>query len=246
MAILDLNTIFGFWPRARLELSVDVLLEAMQARQVTRSVAFSAKALFYDAGEGNDDTATVCASRPELIPAAVIDPRCYPQCLDEARKRREQGFRVFRFFPDLHEYPVDFSPLEAVLPELSGCLAVFSTGRPGAATALARRTSEGVTLSLDPCGAETLGEALAAMSAAPALYLETTSLLAAGALEAAVGTAGADRLLFGSGAPLRALSSALMTVQLADLSDADRTALLGDNLARLLGQAVGSGSGGVE
>jgi uncharacterized protein len=79
------------------------------------------------------------------------------------------------------------------------------------------------------------------MSAAPGLHLETTSLLAAGALEAAVRAAGATRLLFGSGAPLRALSSALMTVQLADLSDADRAAILGDNLARLLGEAAPAG-----
>src|SRR2546428_11001102 len=115
MAILDLNTLFGFWPRGRVELSVEVLVGVMRARQVARSVAFSTKALFYDAAEGNDDTATVCAARPELIPAAVIDPRRYPQCVEEVRKRRQQGFRVFRFFPDVHDYPLDYAPLEAPL-----------------------------------------------------------------------------------------------------------------------------------
>ena len=40
-----------------------------------RSVTFSAKALFYDAGEGNEDTATVCAGRPELISARSSDSR---------------------------------------------------------------------------------------------------------------------------------------------------------------------------
>src|SRR3712207_3661943 len=75
MPILDLNTLFGFWPRDKVDLSVDVLVGAMRARGVVRSAAYSAKALFYDAGEGNDDTATVCGARPELIPSAVIDPR---------------------------------------------------------------------------------------------------------------------------------------------------------------------------
>jgi predicted TIM-barrel fold metal-dependent hydrolase len=235
MPILDINTLFGFWPRDKVDLSVDVLMGAMRAQQVARSVAYSAKAFFYDVGEGNDDTAAVCASRPELIPAAVIDPRQYPRCLDEVRKRRDQGFRFFRFFPDAHGYPIDFAPLDALLPEIAGGLALFATGRPGAATALARRAAEpGRTVVLDTRGVDTLGEALAAMQSAPNLYLATTALLAAGALDTAARAAGADRLLFGSGSPLLSLSSALMTTQFTELSDTDRAAVLGGNLERLL------------
>jgi hypothetical protein len=235
MPIVDINTLFGFWPRDKVDLSVDVLMGAMRARQVARSVAYSAKALFYDVGEGNDDTATVCANRPELIPAAVIDPRQYPRCLDEVRRRRDQGFRFFRFFPDAHGYPLDFAPLAALLPEMAGGVALFSTGRPGAATELARRaTGLNQPVVLDPCGTDTLGEALAAMQSAPTLFLETTALLAAGALDTAAQSAGASRLLFGSGSPLLSLSSALMTHQFAALSDADRAAVLGGNLEGLL------------
>jgi predicted TIM-barrel fold metal-dependent hydrolase len=235
MPILDLNTLFGFWPRDKVDLSVDVLVAAMRARQVARSVTYSAKALFYEATEGNDDTATVCASRPELIPAAVIDPRAYPRCVDEVRKRRAQGFRIFRFFPDFHDYPLDFAPLDVLLPETAGGLALFATGRPGAATSLARRVAaSNQAVILDPRGADILGEALAAMKAAPTLLLETTSLGAAGALEAAAGAVGAQRILFGSGSPLFSLSSALMTARFAELSDADRAAILGGNLEGLL------------
>jgi predicted TIM-barrel fold metal-dependent hydrolase len=237
MPILDTNTVFGFWPRDKVDLSVDVLMAAMQARQVARSVTFSAKALFYDAPEGNEDTATVCAARPELIPAAVIDPRSYPRCLDELRKRRDQGFRFFRFFPDAHGYPLEFAPLDTLLPELTGGTAFFSTGQPGAATALARLAARlELPMVLDPCGTDTLGEALAAMTASPTLCLETTTLHAAGALESAVRAVGADRLLFGSGSPRLSLGSALMTVQFAELSDTDRAAILGGNLERLLGE----------
>jgi predicted TIM-barrel fold metal-dependent hydrolase len=235
MAILDINTLFGFWPRDKVDLSVDILIGAMRARQVARSVAYSAKALFYDTGEGNDDTATVCAGRPELVPAAVIDPRQYPQCLDEVRKRRDQGFRFFRFFPDTHGYPLDFAPLDALLPELSGAVALFSAGQPGAATALARRASSlNQPLVLDPCRNDTLGEALAAMQSAPTLLLETTALLAAGALDTAVQAVTVSRLLFGSGSPRLSLSSALMSLQFAVLSDTERAAVLGGNLERLL------------
>lgn len=235
MPILDINTLFGFWPRNKVDLSVDVLVGAMQARQVARSVAYSAKALLYDVGEGNDDTATVCGNRPELIPAAVIDPRQYPRCREEVRKRRGQGFRFFRFFPDAHGYPLDFAPLDALLPEMDGAVALFATARPGAATALARCSlPDGLALVLDPCGTETLGEALAVMQSTPRLYLETTALQAAGALDAVAQSGDAGRLLFGSGSPLYSLSSALMTLQFAGLSDADRAAVLGGNLEALL------------
>jgi Amidohydrolase len=235
MPIVDINTLFGFWPRDKVDLSVDVLVGAMRSRQVARSAAYSAKALLYDAGEGNDDTATVCAGHSELIPAAVIDPRQFPRCLDEVRKRRDQGFRLFRFFPDRHGYPLDFAPLDALLPEMAGGVALFATARPGAATELARRVAtEGLSLVLDPCGTDTLGEALAAMQTAPTLYLETTALLAAGALDTAAQCVNASRLLFGSGSPLLSLSSALMTLQFAGFTDADRAAVLGGNLEGLL------------
>src|SRR5436309_1840613 len=110
----------------------------MKTRSVARSLAYSAKALFYDAGEGNDDTVSVCAQRPELVPVAVLDPRAYPACLEEARKRLSQGIRVFRLFPDRHGYPVDFAPAAELLEELAGQVVIVSTGRMGVPTALAR------------------------------------------------------------------------------------------------------------
>ena len=45
---------------------------------------------------------------------------------------------------------------------------------------------------------------------------------------------GAERVLFGSGAPLTALGSAIMSVQYAELSEADRAAILEGNVARIL------------
>jgi predicted TIM-barrel fold metal-dependent hydrolase len=66
------------------------------------------------------------------------------------------------------------------------------------------------------------------------MELTTRGTEAAGALEAAVAAVGAARLVFGSGSPHYSLGSALMSVQFAAISDADRTAILGDNIANLL------------
>jgi predicted TIM-barrel fold metal-dependent hydrolase len=237
LPIIDCNTLFGFWPREKVDLSVDTLMAAMKARGVARSVTFSAKAMLYDTGEGNDDTVAVCASRPELLPAVVLDPRQYPACLEEVRRRLGQGARVFRFYPDQHGYPGDFAPVAELLPLLGNSVVMVSAVRPGMATALARWSAEfGGPLVLAELGAEVLGEALAVMRGAERLYLETSGpgLEGAGTLELAVRTVGAERILFGSGAPLIGLGSALQSLEYAEISDPDRAAILGGNMERLL------------
>ena len=77
-------------------------------------------------------------------------------------------------------------------------------------------------------------ELKAALRRCSCLEMTTRGTEAAGALEAAVAAAGAARLVFASGSPLYSLGSALMSVQFAALSDADRAAILGENMARLL------------
>lgn len=235
MPFIDAHAVFGFWPLEKVDLSVDALQAAMRARSVTQSLAYSAKALFYDAGEGNDDTVSVCGQRPELLPVAVLDPRSYPACLEEARKRLAQGVQAFRLFPDRHGYPVDFAPAAELLEELAGQLVIVSTAQMGAPTALARLVGNtGCRTVLELESPALLGEALAALRRCACLELATRGTEAAGALEAAVAAAGAARLVFASGSPLLSLGSALMSVQFASLSDADRASILGDNLARLL------------
>lgn len=237
MPIIDCNTLFGFWPREKVDLSVDTLVATMKARGVARSVTFSAKAMLYDTGEGNDDTLAVCASRAELLPAAVLDPRQYPACLEEARRRLGQGVRVFRFYPDHHAYPSDFAPAAELLSLLGNAVVMVSAVRPGTATGLARWIAHfGGPLVLAEPGAEVLGEALAVMRGADRVYLETSGpgLEGAGTLELAVRTVGAQRILFGSGAPLIGLGSALQALQYAEIDDADRAAILGGNMERLL------------
>src|SRR5204863_10173598 len=146
----------------------------MRARSVARSLAYSAKALFYDTGEGNDDTIAVCAQRQELLPVAVLDPRAYPACLEEAHRRLAQGVRVFRLFPDHHGYPIDFAPAAELLEELAGQVVIVATGRMGSPTALARLLgNSGGRAILELESADLLGEALAAVRRCSCLELTT-------------------------------------------------------------------------
>ena len=55
------------------------------------------------------------------------------------------------------------------------------------------------------------------------------------AVEAAAQQLGAERVVFGSTAPLLSMGSAVMSVQYAELSEPDRTAIFEGNIQRLLG-----------
>jgi predicted TIM-barrel fold metal-dependent hydrolase len=72
------------------------------------------------------------------------------------------------------------------------------------------------------------------MRANPRLHIETSDLLAYGAVRAAVEAAGADRVLFGTGAPVRPVRSAIAVARQSGLSDGDLAQVLFGNARRAL------------
>ena len=84
-----------------------------------------------------------------------------------------------------------------------------------------------------------LGEAIAIMKSDPKFYLETTALLAPGAIEWVRDQvpSGIERLVFASYSPLRYLTTPLHPIVYAPLSDEEKGLILGGNLKRLLTKA---------
>lgn len=77
-------------------------------------------------------------------------------------------------------------------------------------------------------------EGILALAPYENVYLDTSGMLAdAGMLEFAVATVGAERILFGSDAPLRQFAPALARIDAAALNDAQRKAIRGENFKRL-------------
>jgi len=108
--------------------------------------------------------------------------------------------------------------------------------RFGEASAVGRATAGlGVPVVLVGTHYRNVVDALAAARRYPHLYLETSSMAHLGAIDTAVLAIGADRILLGTGAPLRAIQSSLNAIALAHISDEDRLAILAGNAARLLG-----------
>ena len=80
-----------------------------------------------------------------------------------------------------------------------------------------------------PLDHRTLAEAVALMRAYDSIHLETSTLLATGALKQVIDWVGAERVLYGSGAPARPMAAAFGAVRYADLSDEHRALVLGGN-----------------
>lgn len=238
MPIIDCNTLLGSWPQAEVDLSLEALATGMQARQVSRSLVTHTSAVFYDSAQGNSQVIELCAQHEPLTPVAVINPLRYPDCLDEVNRCLEAGIKVFRLCPREHHYPFHghVGPLREVLRRLeqAALLLVDLAGMPAPVIGAEIEDLLPVPTAVTVKGSE-LGTAIQTARNGVHLWVETSQLDAGGAVEAAVRHISAERVVFGSGSPLRSLGSAVMSVQYADLSDADRNAIFEGNLQRVLG-----------
>jgi hypothetical protein len=235
--ITDSHTLLGVWPRAEIDLSIEALAAGMQARNITRSLVTHTTAIFYHMSMGNQAAIQLASQHAPLTAVAVLNPLDYPACLEEAERRLEQGVQVFRLCPREHAYPLSgqVGPLRELLRRLEGARLILAdvAGLPAPVVAadLVDLLPVPTALTVDGAG---LGTVLHAAKQGPNLWIETSALTAGGALEAAVRNIGAERVIFGSGSPLRALGTAVMSVQYADLSEGDRAAIFEGNAARVL------------
>ena len=78
-------------------------------------------------------------------------------------------------------------------------------------------------------------ENLAAAKRFEHLHLETSRMAHLDAVTVAVRELGAERVLYGTGAPIRAMQSALNAILQAQISDDEKRLVLGGNAQRLFG-----------
>jgi len=238
--IVDACTLFGPWPQHAAELAVESLLQVMSQNGIARSLVTATTGIFHDYRQGNAETIQAARnSGQKLYPVATLDPRAYPECLQEAETRAGEGFRLFRFFPDRQGWPLRFAPFRETLQKCDalGVPVSVTVAQPGDCTELADAVAfTQAPLLLAGVTPATLGEALAVLRSDTKFYMETTHLLAPGTLEMVRDSVpqGEERLVFASYSPLRYLSAALGPVLASTLSDEHKALVLSGNLGRLL------------
>ena len=105
MRIIDSNTLFGFWPKRKVDSSFENLVSLLTKANVERAFTCSMRGVFYDHVEGNDETLKRCrGSGGRLVPVATINPQRYFGVTEEVDRLMGLGFRLIRFFPGSQEW----------------------------------------------------------------------------------------------------------------------------------------------
>ncbi|GBC98942.1 hypothetical protein HRbin17_01461 [bacterium HR17] len=238
LPIVDCNTWVGFYPRQAIDLSPALLRRVMQRYGVARALFVHTTAVFYDPSTGNDlAVQTAHESGGVLLPVATLNPLYFRGMVEEAERRRQQGFRLFRFFPQWQGWQPRIAPFRALTEWLNEKGVPFLVDCPvvGWVSDLAELADKlSVPIVLVGVHEGNLSEALWALKSCPNLYLETSRLTHPDGYEMVAAEVGAERLVFGSGAPLHYFASALLPLLHSALSDDDKRKVLVDNLRRIV------------
>ena len=236
MKLADVNTIFGFWPKRNLDLSLKKLLEEMDRHEVGAALTCSIRGILYNHEEGNEETRRECRGNPRLLPAATVDLRRYPGGKGYVKALAEQGFRALRLFPDQQGWPVQYAPLRAIAEEVATAkLPVLISNRGlGSLTEIGDVFRDtGVPVVLMRLNYDAIAEGVAVAARNPRICIETSLIDTPDGFKVYTREVGAARLLFGSYAPYHYLGAAATMLRNAEISQEDRRMIGHDNFTRL-------------
>jgi predicted TIM-barrel fold metal-dependent hydrolase len=241
MHIVDIGTFFGVRPSSDLDLSAGTLLQVLEGNQIGEALTCSLKAIQFNFSAGNDETLALCQAHDNLYPVAVVDPRQYPDCLAEVERCARVGdarFVAFRFLREYQGWAIANRGFRRLLQAvaLTGKPAIVHVPASGDATALLDAVGGwDVPIVLAAVSYATLSEALAVAAEAPNVYIEAHRLTLPGQVEGMVDSVGAERLMFGSWAPMFAQRPSMDMVQVSEIGDRDKRLILGETARRVFG-----------
>lgn len=235
--IIDVNAVFGGMPSAPTDAGLDSLLQALEQHDITACCALSTIGVYLDHAIGNGASRAASVRSARLVPVATINPtRCIGD-LTWIAGLAGDGYRMVRLFPAEQGWEPEDAAFGAVLMALSrnSLPLMVDAGKSAFATRFMRAVGEYPgNVVLSGVSVQTLAEAIALMRFNPRIYVETSNLLAYGAVRTAVDAASVDRVLFGTGAPVRPIASSLALVREAGLSASDLGLVLFGNARRAL------------
>jgi len=242
MHIFDINTAFGRRTEFDYDLSLGNLLSSLDSHAVAGALGYSLRGVHYQADAGNAETLAASQAHPHLVPAATLDLREYTGWAAELGNCLKRGVRAFAFFPELQGWSPSGVFFRKILERLAGsgaCL-IFSAGAlagsGGRIDEIAHATAgRGLPLMFTDTNYANMAEVITVMQEYPHVYAETNWLASVDAVEVMAEAVGVERVLYGSGAPLRPMQKALNEVLETRLSNVDKAAILAGNAMRLLG-----------
>lgn len=236
MDIIDANTLFGFWPFRRVDMTPQSLFRQMKKHGIKKACTMSAKGIFYDFAQGNEETFQAFQANDWMIPVGTIDLRKFVGYEEEIRKRKEQGFRLFRFFPDYQGWSIESAVFKRILKAFNELrIPLMISMKTVEMTKLAAATRDfEAPIILESLHYYKTAEALAVMEDTSNTYVETHWLHGPDSIEMFVDKIGAERLIFGSYAPLLYIAPALNRIRYAEITNGQKELILSKNLLRVV------------
>jgi hypothetical protein len=237
MDIIDVNTVFGFWPKRKADIALNSLLAVMRERGISRACTLSTRGVFYDFLEGNRETLEATKAHPQLIAAGTVNPCRWIGCLEEAQRLIDVGVRLLRFFPQYQEWTISQAPFrklvrEVLAPSEVALMIPAEEGFTAIGDMAAGISNPVIVESFRYCS---LAEAIVVMQEVPNVFIETHLINSPNWVELLKEEVGIDRIIFGSNAPLSYVSAATAQIEYAQVSTEDKALMLGGNLKRVLG-----------
>ncbi len=220
------------------ELGLDTagLLEEMDRYYIRSAVATHWTAEEYEVLAGN--RALEAALDARLVPAWAADPD--PECMDDLIKRKPSAVRLFPKPGDPQSFPLTTWGAGDLFEYLQAQSVVTLIARDmiewGALVALLENFPRLALVLLD-IGYRADRFLFPLLRRFSTLHFDSSTYLGHRQLETFVERQGSERLLFGTRLPLFTAASSLGVLASARIPDADRLAIAGGNLRRLLAQA---------
>jgi len=235
--MIDANTVFGFWPRRKVDISLERLLAMAAKHGVEQILSLSMKGVLYDDDEGNAETLRAARRHKEIIPVATIDPRKYFKKDNKVSRLRDQGFKMLRLCPDLQGWPIEYLPFYAIVEELEevGLPLMISLPARGDATRIVRITKgSDFPVIMTNIWYGLYSEIILAARASNNIYAETHWFDSPDAYEVLVDAIGANRIVFGSMMPLYYFHASCLLLKNAGVSKKQKNLIDSGNIKRLI------------
>ncbi|MFW6155790.1 MAG: amidohydrolase family protein [Armatimonadota bacterium] len=256
--IIDMNAYLGHWPFRRLRQNdADGLLALMDRAGIDKACVSSASAIFYrNCHAGNEELAEEIAAREDrLIPFAVLNPAYVDWEHDLDVCVEEFGARGLRLYPHYHNYALTDAccadlieaaterglivsvPIRQIDQRQRHWLLEIPDVPLSDLEALVERHPEAQFVFVNGLGftRSRLGRADGGLPGNYALGISRMRATVGDEVGALVENLGADRVVLGTGMPFKYPEPALLKVEVLDVSEETKQAILGGNAERMLG-----------
>jgi hypothetical protein len=240
--LYDCNALLGRLPAADVgEGSVAALIKAMDRVGIGAAVVAHTAAWRHDPTTGNAHLLAEVSGEPRLRPAWVGLPETCGELAPPAQfvaAARRHGVAAVRLYPADHGYHLNGPDCAALLDAVAAArlpLFIDADQAPYAEIEAVAAARPDLPVVICQTGYRALRRLAGVLSRTANVHLDLSYLGSHLGLEWLVDRFGVERLLFGTGAPVRDPADAVTRLLWSELPDADVAAIGAGNLSRLIG-----------